>query len=235
MKDFIDQNYYEILEIPQDVHPNELRRAYEKAKMTYSGGGDALYSVFTEQEAGELIKLIEEAYSVLSNPKLRASYDERINRRSRQTEVASVRMPNTASAAPAFAPQDYIPKKVDFPVVEAVAPDKDPIKGGVGRTLVGTYVVDPQFEQTIVNNDKFDGSFLRSVREYRQVSLDQMSQMTRIGTHYLQALEDNDYTSLPAAVFVRGFVVQYARALKLEPERVAKSFMKIFKEAVDKK
>lgn len=56
-----------------------------------------------------------------------------------------------------------------------------------------------------------------------------MSEATRISRTYLMAVEGNDYKSLPAAVFVRGFVVQMARVLGLDENKVASSYMKMFK------
>ncbi len=79
--DWETQTYYEILEISQDAHPNEIRQAYQRAKSTYSQDNPALYTVFTKDETKQLLSLIEEAYSVLSNQVTREAYDQRIHRR----------------------------------------------------------------------------------------------------------------------------------------------------------
>lgn len=42
---------------------------------------------------------------------------------------------------------------------------------------------------------------------------------------YLQALESELYAKLPAAVYVRGFLVEYAKVLGLEVERVKDSYL----------
>ena len=47
----------------------------------------------------------------------------------------------------------------------------------------------------------------------------------KISKNYLNALEGDDVGRLPANVFVRGFVIQYAKALKLEHEKVANAYM----------
>src|SRR5947208_3257831 len=69
-------NYYEVLEVAEDAPPHEIHRAYQRAKSTYSSDNPALYSMFSPEEARELLRLIEEAYTVLGNPGLRKSYDE---------------------------------------------------------------------------------------------------------------------------------------------------------------
>jgi cytoskeletal protein RodZ len=45
----------------------------------------------------------------------------------------------------------------------------------------------------------------------------------------LVALEANDLDPLPVAVFTRGFVVQFARALILDEKKISDAYMKFFK------
>ena len=45
----------------------------------------------------------------------------------------------------------------------------------------------------------------------------------------LSAIEEDELTRLPASVFVRGFVIQYAKALKVDHEKVANSYMAFFR------
>src|SRR5690349_7758654 len=73
-------NYYEILEVQQDAAQHEIHKAYQKAKTTYSQDNPALYSMFSQEEARELLRMIEEAYSVLGNQTMRKTYDESLSR-----------------------------------------------------------------------------------------------------------------------------------------------------------
>jgi len=61
------------------------------------------------------------------------------------------------------------------------------------------------------------GDVLRSAREEKGVSLAQAEAATMIRRAYLQALEDDDHTVLPGAVYVKGFVRNYAIYLGLDP------------------
>ena len=45
-----------------------------------------------------------------------------------------------------------------------------------------------------------------------------MAAQTRVKLEYLQAIERNDFSGLPAAVFVKGFIRSYARVLELDPQ-----------------
>ncbi|MBV9072195.1 MAG: DUF4115 domain-containing protein [Acidobacteria bacterium] len=64
----------------------------------------------------------------------------------------------------------------------------------------------------------------------RGVSLDEISQSTKIGTRSLQALEENDFEKLPGGIFNKGFVRAYSRFLGLDEERMIADFDSAFKE-----
>lgn len=69
------------------------------------------------------------------------------------------------------------------------------------------------------------GGFFRYARERQGMSLDQIAAQTRIQPHHLQALEEEDFASLPAKVFTKGFVRSYARALGLDEEEALQLFL----------
>lgn len=62
------------------------------------------------------------------------------------------------------------------------------------------------------------GEELRREREIRGISLKEISDATKISKRFLDALERNDHRTLPAPVFTRGFVREYARYVGLSPE-----------------
>lgn len=62
------------------------------------------------------------------------------------------------------------------------------------------------------------GEHLKREREMRGVSLEEISVATRIGTRFLEALENEQWDRLPGGVFNRGFVRAIARFLGLDEE-----------------
>lgn len=62
------------------------------------------------------------------------------------------------------------------------------------------------------------GSHLRAMRQRRGVSVDEVARLTRVAPRYLDALEADDLSGLPAPVFVRGFIRAYCQALGESPE-----------------
>jgi cytoskeletal protein RodZ len=59
---------------------------------------------------------------------------------------------------------------------------------------------------------------LRSERERRHISLESISQMTKVSPRYLRALEAGNFDELPGGVFRKGFLRNYLSAVGLEQE-----------------
>ena len=64
------------------------------------------------------------------------------------------------------------------------------------------------------------GERLKRERELREVSLKEVTVATRIGTRFLEALENEDWDKLPGGVFNRGFVRSVAKYLGLDEENL---------------
>jgi cytoskeletal protein RodZ len=60
------------------------------------------------------------------------------------------------------------------------------------------------------------GARLRQARELRRLTVEQVSETTKLRTHYLQALENDDYSAIPSAAQARGFLRLYASFLELD-------------------
>jgi cytoskeleton protein RodZ len=60
------------------------------------------------------------------------------------------------------------------------------------------------------------GTLLRTARQEAGVSLDQLSQTTRITSRILKSLENGTFESLPAPVFVRGYLKSISKELNTE-------------------
>jgi cytoskeleton protein RodZ len=75
------------------------------------------------------------------------------------------------------------------------------------------------------------GEKLRREREKRSVTLDQISQSTKIGTRMLQALEEDKFNQLPGGIFNKGFVRAYARHLGLDEDQTVADYLEASGEA----
>lgn len=202
-------NYYDVLELSVHSPQHELTTAYHRAKATYSGDNPAIYTIFSEQEARALLQLIEEAYSVLGNKNLRSIYDQRLL--SGKFQMADLSYEAILNASKQMFPE---PRQEDKKT---------------------EYKSNPSFEKEMAAREKWDGNFLKDVREYKNVTIRKMSDTTKINIYYITAIENMDLENLPAPVFIRGYVVQMAKLLALDEKKVADSYMKILKENIAQK
>lgn len=69
------------------------------------------------------------------------------------------------------------------------------------------------------------GQLIRELREARGLSLDQLSEATKIRKAYLKAIEEGDISNLPTRVFLRGFLTQVGRVLKVDRARLADGYL----------
>jgi cytoskeletal protein RodZ len=62
------------------------------------------------------------------------------------------------------------------------------------------------------------GDTLRQEREFRGITLDTITQVTKISNRHLQALEQEHFEVLPGGVFNKSMVREYARVVGLDQE-----------------
>lgn len=239
MVDFDRKNYYEVLEVPQAASLQEIHDAYQRARNAYSGDSVAMYSLMTQDECERILDQIEEAYSVLGIAEKRREYD-RI--RGFNQEHTPDGFNEKVKSIPDYKPRsklsDMISETTNMQHNESLHKEEFQFnqmstpKSEVHVSKVAAfkkfgleYSIDNDFEQEIENATDFDGEFLKKIREYKNVTIERMADMTRISKTYIRNIEDNDFLKLPAEVYTRGFVYQYAKCLKLNPELVATSFL----------
>jgi cytoskeleton protein RodZ len=78
------------------------------------------------------------------------------------------------------------------------------------------------------------GEKLRQAREARGVSLGEVAEQTRISTHYLEAIESDDYRNLPGGIFNKGFVKAFAKYVGVDEQEALQDYSKIVSEQGDK-
>jgi flagellar biosynthesis protein FlhG len=86
------------------------------------------------------------------------------------------------------------------------------------RTLAST---DPAAELPAV----LTGSDLRRIREARGMNLRHIAAVTKIGVRFLEYVEEDRFALLPAPVYLRGFLLEYARLVGIDPKRAADAYM----------
>jgi len=245
-----DSTYYDMLEIGPDASAQDVRNAYLRIKQHYRKDNLALYSLMDDSETDEMIQKIEEAFQILSDPELRRDYDERHGILAPiENKIVSIdRVPpmETVDDSLLVPPStDFTSRSTEtFPTggsASAFSPNPatalaDDRRGGVPSrrsadlpALSGLSATAIGIDAEIDRETEWKGAFLRKIREVRRFSLDDLATQTKISKTYLNAIEEELFEKLPAAVFVRGFVTQIAKVLKLPTDKVAAAYMARYK------
>jgi len=74
------------------------------------------------------------------------------------------------------------------------------------------------------------GGYLKREREFRDISLQEISRTTKIRADILSALEEDRLDSLASPVFVKGFLRAYAQYVGLDPDEVVLRYEAFLKE-----
>lgn len=129
MRDFREQNFYELLDVHPQASQQELDRAYQRARRIFNPDSVATYALFQPDELNLLRRRIEEAFRTLSDPERRAAYDQELARLDEGWTPAPADDEGEAGAAdtpaPDEAPEAPAPTEADAPPAEETAPDAD--------------------------------------------------------------------------------------------------------------
>jgi cytoskeleton protein RodZ len=89
--------------------------------------------------------------------------------------------------------------------------------------------VEPLEEQEVAAepaDDEFltPGAYLRQVREQNSMSMQQVADRLYLDMGVIKALESDNYERLPPAIFVRGYLRNYAKLMEIAPEKIMKAY-----------
>jgi curved DNA-binding protein CbpA len=212
LKDLANQSHYEVLELTPGCGADEVEPAYRRALSQLGPNALATYALAAPGETEALQRRLEEAFAVLGDAETRKAYDRRLADPSADNAGDPGSTPEVASngATPTNAST-----AVDVPK-EGSAPPPEP--ADAARPVHKT-------EADLPPDAPVTGDALRRVREARGLSLKDLAAKTKIGHWHLDNIEREKYSALPAMVYLRGFLGSLARELKLDPVRVARSYL----------
>ncbi|MBN1114663.1 MAG: helix-turn-helix domain-containing protein [Oligoflexia bacterium] len=225
-------NYYEILELPVDATRKEIIEAYQKTKSIYNKDSMALYTLYSDDESTRMLELIEEAYHVLINPHRRAVYDKE-NNISTSRSIVSIAFDRPGHMRRTFVETPNF-KNYDNPEQDEKEQGKSQLsiqRNSPKSSYVESapeYEIDDDLELRVSEEAEFEGAFFRRIREYKNMSLNFVSQKTKISLYHLEAIERENYSELPARVYVRGFINNYAKLLGLPVPKSVDAYMRRF-------
>lgn len=84
-----------------------------------------------------------------------------------------------------------------------------------------------QRSSPVMSRDAF-GPNLRRLRLQRQVTVEQIADVTKIAASLFHGLEKNDFSRWPSGVYARAYVRQYAAAVGADPDIAVDEFCRWF-------
>ncbi|MEE3079318.1 MAG: helix-turn-helix domain-containing protein [Bdellovibrionota bacterium] len=210
------KNYYDVLEVETSASLDDIHSAYLKAKNAYSGDSLALYSLLSKDEADKVLELIEEAYTILSDPIKRQQYnDARGIANEKEVRLVGRQSIDAGDVTEDKENSEDDNQLKDISMKRMIVKNKYALE----------YKQDSEIEKEIEQCEEYTGEFLKKIREYKNVDIPRLAEMTKISKTYLGYIENEEVDKLPAPVYTRGFIYQYAKCLKLNPELVCSSYM----------
>lgn len=195
-----DKNYYEILGVARHVGSGQIQAAYRFSRSLYSGESTPTYGVLDAEERARMLALVEEAYDALSNPNSRRDYDLRLSGQG-GIEAPRDASPHGPTTGPPVSAARSAPRPAPLPPPESM--------------------IEPPRVPEVVN-----GHALKTLRESCGLTIDQIAALSKVGGRFLKALEEDQHEILPGRVFARGFLIEYARALRVPEAEVVDRYLR---------
>lgn len=110
--------------------------------------------------------------------------------------------------------------------IDSAASSDSPAAGG-GAVNKRPNRQPPWEKETVQTESSSFGDWLRRQREMREISLRDIADRTKISLRYLEAMEADRFDLLPAPIFAKGFLREYARYVGLSPDDVVNHYLSV--------
>lgn len=193
-------SHYELLDVPPTASFEDLRRANRRIRDIYGAESVVISGLYDPASLEAVHRRLDLAYTTLMDAAKRKEYDR---------ELFPDGVPMPVVPAPEVA-RARVPERVEPPPRTPDTVARPPLPS-VGPTT------------------EYTGPLLRQIREAQGIELREIAERSKIGMAYLQAMESEAWPKLPAVVYVRGFVAEYARviatAIGLDAERIRETYL----------
>jgi curved DNA-binding protein CbpA len=198
MRPLAELTHYELLDLSPGATPFEIRQAYRMATGVYGEESIVIYSFFSEEERKEILTRIDEAFATLINEKARSAYDQSLIQKGIMKEGSQYGSPRERLAA-----------------------------GGPNRPgAEKNETVENPVIREILCREVLTGMDLKKLRLELEVSLEQISDWTKIRAGLLQCIEEDQFNELPSRLHLRSFLKAYVQYFHLNPDPLVDRYMK---------
>jgi len=214
MKRLTEQDYYTLLGISPNASFDEVRSAYDEAVSIYSPDSVATYTLFTEKEREQILSRLLDAYKTLTNTQLRREYNHSLIEKG-----------------------ELSPEQIGLPSAKDSISVKGKLREVSAESLIQQEEKAQDYKQLPETNlDLFDdetpttGKNIKMLRTTREISLEEIYRKTNIPKKTLEDIEEENFKELPALVYLKGFLNNYAKILGIDQTRMVNGYVKRYLE-----
>lgn len=226
---------YRVLEIPLRASSKEVQAAYQRLRRAYDPETTYLSPLLDVPALRATLARIEDSYRTLIFLESREEYDRQmtVNRAAGESESDRGNdgpQPLPLELAGAGSPSSHEGAgPADASATgPSMAEDQEPV--AAPEAVPGGPPARPESDHRVERRSlPATGPELREERERQNQTLDVIAERTKIRPAYLQAIEEERYADLPAAVYLRGFLKEYGACLGLPGEEIARLYMERFR------
>ena len=250
----VEENYYQILEVPKTASLVEIRDAYEGKLEETQLDAFAAYSLLPEDETEEKLLHFSQAFVTLANPVARAKYDDELQQSMVSAEMKPVTEKEqikklyskksvrgkTKTVPPHPSPPKKVKAEKEIEIKKSVTRDvvvesQAERLGNYHKLAAKNELAEESLEEfystfrTHGGKLSYNGTILQQIRKIKSVTLEELAQITCIRITYLQAIEDENFSKFTSEIYLKGYLLCYIEALQLPKEQVLKDYVLLYK------
>jgi hypothetical protein len=223
--------YYEMMGLDRGCSTHDINNQFERLKRIYYPENPMLRDLFDDEGLYIFNNLLDHIHKHLADFELRKEYDMEVDSRINSLEES---FPEEFSITDIL--RKYSKTKKDTAKPKLIK--KDIYGRDAEKKPVETEVNDAPDTNAIFNKfseEPISGEQLKAIREEIGLTLKSITSSTKISSFVITSIESDSYSSLPAEIYVKGFLKTYCKALGLNrdnTDRVIKDFIRLMKAVI---
>ena len=242
----IEENLYQILDVPNTANLAEIRQAYEGKLEETHLEAFAAYSLLPEEETEEKLLQFSHAYITLANPIARAKYDDELKQPSipykKKSNLPEVRAKKKKESTTKIPEKNKSEKKAKVSKNEAQVVAGQTLKERQDYYLKlsakNEHTKDSiqEFYNTLKTGGSeitYNGAILQQIRKMKSISINELAQITCIRGAYLKAIEEEDFSKFSSEIYLKGYLLCYVESMNLPSKQILDDYICLYKNSLE--